>query len=84
MSVRASRNLAREGVEGAIDRVSDSIVRRVVESRRPLVVADALHDAEWSGSSSVVNLKLCSVMCAPLTQKGRGLRASSTSATTTW
>ena len=70
MSVRASRNLAREGIEGAIDRVSDSIIRRVVESRRPLVVADALHDAEWSGSSSVVNLKLCSVMCAPLMQKG--------------
>jgi len=70
MSVRAARNLAREGVEGALDRVSDSIIRRVVESRRPLVVADALHDAEWSGSSSVVNLKLCSVMCAPLMQKG--------------
>ncbi|HET6438252.1 MAG TPA: sigma 54-interacting transcriptional regulator [Anaeromyxobacter sp.] len=70
MSVRASRNLAREGIEGAIDRVSDSIIRRVVESGRPLVVADALHDAEWSGSSSVVNLKLCSVMCAPLMQKG--------------
>jgi transcriptional regulator with GAF, ATPase, and Fis domain len=70
MSVRAARNLAREGIEGAIDRVSDSIIRRVVESRKPLVVADALHDDEWSGSSSVVNLKLCSVMCAPLMQKG--------------
>jgi transcriptional regulator with GAF, ATPase, and Fis domain len=70
MTVRASRNLAREGIEGAIDRVSDSIIRRVVESRKPLVVADALHDDEWSGSSSVVNLKLCSVMCAPLMQKG--------------
>ena len=42
----------------------------VVESRRPLVVADALHDSEWSGSTSVVNLKLCSMMCAPLMQKG--------------
>ncbi|HET6437108.1 MAG TPA: sigma-54-dependent Fis family transcriptional regulator, partial [Anaeromyxobacter sp.] len=31
---------------------------------------DALHDSEWSGSSSVVNLKLCSVMCAPLMEKG--------------
>jgi transcriptional regulator with GAF, ATPase, and Fis domain len=69
-SVRAARNLAREGIEGALDRVSDSIIRRVVESRKPLVVADALHDSEWSGSSSVVNLKLCSVMCAPLMQKG--------------
>ncbi|HYD39198.1 MAG TPA: sigma 54-interacting transcriptional regulator [Anaeromyxobacter sp.] len=70
MSVKASRNLAREAIDGAMDRVSDSIIRRVVESRKPLVVADALHDAEWSGSSSVVNLKLCSVLCAPLMQKG--------------
>ncbi len=70
MSVRAARNVARESIEGALERVSDSIVQRVVQTRRPLVVADALHDAEWSGSSSVVNLKLCSVLCAPLLQKG--------------
>ncbi len=69
-SVRAARNVARETIEGALERVSDSIIQRVVETRRPLVVADALHDAAWSGSSSVVNLKLCSVMCAPLMQKG--------------
>ena len=70
MNVRAARNVARETIEGAVSRVSDSIVRRVVETGAPLVVADALHDAEWSGSTSVVNLKLCSVMCAPLKQKG--------------
>jgi transcriptional regulator with GAF, ATPase, and Fis domain len=69
-SVRAARNVGRETLEGALERVSDSIVQRVVETRRAIVVADALHDAEWSGSSSVVNLKLCSVMCAPLMQKG--------------
>ena len=70
MTVRAARNVARESIEGAIERVSDSIIRKVFETRRPLVVADALHDSEWSGSTSVVNLKLCSVMCAPLMQKG--------------
>jgi len=70
MSVRGARNMARETIEGAVGRVSDSIIRRVVDTRRPIVVADALHDSEWSGSSSVVNLKLCSVMCAPLMQKG--------------
>ncbi len=69
MAVRAARNVARETIDGSV-RVSDSIVRKVLETGRPLVVADALHDAEWSGSSSVVNLKLCSVMCAPLKQKG--------------
>jgi transcriptional regulator with GAF, ATPase, and Fis domain len=70
LTVRAARNIARETIEGAVSRVSDSIVKKVVETGKPLVVADALHDVEWSGSTSVVNLKLCSVMCAPLKQKG--------------
>ncbi len=69
-AVRAARNVARETIEGAMGRISDSIVRKVAETGRPLVVADALHDSEWSGSESVVNLKLCSVMCAPLKSKG--------------
>jgi transcriptional regulator with GAF, ATPase, and Fis domain len=66
LEVKAARNLARENIENAVSRVSDSIVQRVATSGKPVVVADALHDAEWSASSSVVNLKLCSVMCAPL------------------
>jgi transcriptional regulator with GAF, ATPase, and Fis domain len=70
MEVKVARNVARETIEGAVERVSDSIIARVVATKRPLVVADALHDTEWSGSASVVNLKLCSVMCAPLMQKG--------------
>ena len=68
--VRAARNLAPGAAEEAVARVSDSIVQRVLQSRKPLVVADALHDAEWSGSASVVNLRLQSVMCAPLTARG--------------
>ncbi|MFT3916104.1 MAG: sigma 54-interacting transcriptional regulator [Anaeromyxobacteraceae bacterium] len=70
MSVRAARNVARETIEGAVAPVSDSIIQKVVGTRRPIVVADAANDAEWSESASVVNLKLCSVMCAPLMQKG--------------
>ncbi len=70
LSVKAARNLARTTIEDAVSRVSDSIVQKVVQTRRPLVVADALHDQEWSSSSSVVNLKLCSVMCAPLMARG--------------
>ncbi len=70
MSVRAARNVAKDTIADALSRVSDSIVQKVVRTRRPLVVADALHDAEWSSSASVVNLKLCSVMCAPLMIQG--------------
>jgi transcriptional regulator with GAF, ATPase, and Fis domain len=69
-TVKAARNLARGSIEDAVSRVSDSIVQKVVRTRQALVVADALHDQEWSSASSVVNLKLCSVMCAPLTARG--------------
>ncbi len=68
--VRASRNVAPGNVEKAVSRVSDSIIQKVLQTRRPLVVADALHDAEWSSSASVVNLRLQSVMCAPLLARG--------------
>ncbi len=68
--IKSARNLARASIEDAVARVSDSIVQKVARTRKPLVVADALHDQEWSSSSSVVNLKLCSVMCAPLTVRG--------------
>ncbi|MCL2724983.1 MAG: sigma 54-interacting transcriptional regulator [Polyangiaceae bacterium] len=62
--VRASRH-----VEVFADRpraVSDSIVQRVIESGRPLIVSDALSDDVFSTSESVVALRLASVMCAPL------------------
>ncbi len=70
MEVKSARNLARTSIEDAVSRVSDSIVQKVARTGSPLVVADALHDQEWSASSSVVNLKLCSVMCAPLMVRG--------------
>ncbi|MEI7703562.1 MAG: sigma 54-interacting transcriptional regulator, partial [Deltaproteobacteria bacterium] len=68
--VRASRNVAPGRVKDAVSSVSDSILRKVLETQRPLVVADALHDAEWSSSESVIDLRLQSVMCAPLLARG--------------
>ena len=70
LHVKVARNLDERNIEDAIARVSDSIVKRVVESKRPLIVADALNDENFKASESVVNLKLCSVMCAPLMDKG--------------
>jgi transcriptional regulator with GAF, ATPase, and Fis domain len=69
LDVRAARNVAKEHVSGALEHLSDSIVRKVVESKRPLIVADALSDEEFNASSSVVNLKLLSVMCCPLVDR---------------
>ncbi len=70
LRVKVARNLQRETIEDAIERVSDSIVAKVVKSQKPLIISDALDDPEFNASESVVNLKLLSVMCAPLMHKG--------------
>ncbi len=69
--VRAARNVSRETLQDAAERMSDSIVRRVLETQAPLIVSDALEDPTFRTSESVVNLKLLSVMCVPLTQRGQ-------------
>lgn len=66
----AARNLQREATTEVDHVYSDSIVRRVMTLGRPVLVSDALHDEEFSESNSVVNFKLCSVMCAPIVARG--------------
>ncbi len=73
MHVRVARKLDKENIEDAISQLSDSIVSTVVRNRQPLIVADALNDRDFGGSKSVVNLKLCSVMCVPLIDRDRFL-----------
>jgi transcriptional regulator with GAF, ATPase, and Fis domain len=68
--VKVARNLRQQNIEDAVSRVSDSIIADVLKSGRPIIVSDALKDPTYKSSESVVNLKLLSVMCAPLTEKG--------------
>ena len=68
--VAVARNLKHENITDAVRQLSDSIIKRVIDSKKPLIVSDALHDEQWRGSESVMNLKLCSVMCAPLMAQG--------------
>ncbi|MCA9571137.1 MAG: GAF domain-containing protein, partial [Myxococcales bacterium] len=49
-----------------LSRISDSIVDRVVQTLEPVIVSDALHDTHFGRATSVVDLKLSSVMCVPL------------------
>jgi transcriptional regulator with GAF, ATPase, and Fis domain len=69
--VTFARNLNHEDLPEGVRHLSDSILRRVTESRKPLIVSDALHDEQFGSSESVMNLKLCSVMCAPLIAQGQ-------------
>ncbi|GMV40494.1 MAG: sigma-54-dependent Fis family transcriptional regulator [Myxococcales bacterium] len=69
--VRVARNIEGKSINARTVAVSDSIVRSVLERREAIIVSDALHDSQFSSSASVVNLKLCSVMCVPLVARGQ-------------
>src|SRR5215831_8810084 len=70
-SVRVARNVSRENLTLDLERLSDTVVERVLRSGEPLLVSDATADPEFSASASVVNLKLSSVLCVPLMHRGR-------------
>jgi transcriptional regulator with GAF, ATPase, and Fis domain len=68
--VAVARNFQQQDIQNAVERLSDSIVAKVLQTRAPLIVPDALHDAQFNASESVINLKLSSVMCVPLIRRG--------------
>jgi transcriptional regulator with GAF, ATPase, and Fis domain len=73
--VRASRNVGADAIADPTGAISDSIVRQVIESKRPIIVSDALTDTTFGKSESVIALKLSSVMCAPLLSQGETVGA---------
>ncbi len=75
IQVRASRNVASSAIAGEGEGISDSIVRQVLETKRPVIVSDALTDTTFGQSESVIALKLSSVMCAPLSNHGEVIGA---------
>ncbi|RYE91731.1 MAG: GAF domain-containing protein [Myxococcales bacterium] len=74
-TVRVSRNVRREAIADAAGVISDSIVRQVLASGRPVIVSDALSDTQFGKSESVLALQLSSVMCVPLLSKGEPVGA---------
>jgi transcriptional regulator with GAF, ATPase, and Fis domain len=71
--VKVARNLRHETISDAVSHLSDSIMARVMRSRTPLIISDALSDAEFKNSLSVVNLRLTSVLCVPMLERGNTL-----------
>jgi transcriptional regulator with GAF, ATPase, and Fis domain len=68
--IRVARNVARENIEPSVERLSDTVLDRVLRTGQPLLLGDALADPDFSESASVVNLKLSSVLCVPLMHRG--------------
>ena len=71
IDVKVARNLNRENIADAVSQLSDSIIAKVVRSRKPVIVSDAMRDDEFSAAKSVMQLKVSSVICVPLLDRGR-------------
>ncbi|MDH3726040.1 MAG: sigma 54-interacting transcriptional regulator [Myxococcales bacterium] len=69
--IAAARNVDQETIPDAVTQLSDSILRRCIDSRQPLIVSDAVNDTMFRSSESVLNLQLSSVMVAPLIAQGQ-------------
>ena len=69
--IAAARNVDRETIPDAVTQLSDSILRRCIDTRQPLIVSDAVNDTMFNSSESVLNLQLSSVMVAPLIAQGQ-------------
>jgi len=69
--IAAARNVDRQTIPDAVTQLSDSILRRCIDTRQPLIVSDAVHDTMFNSSESVLNLQLSSVMVAPLIAQGQ-------------
>jgi transcriptional regulator with GAF, ATPase, and Fis domain len=70
LDVKVARNLKKENIADAVSQLSDSIVAKVVKTRRPVIISDAMHDDEFAGSQSIMRLELTSVICVPLLDRG--------------
>ncbi len=68
--IRVARNLERQPVDDPSELLSDNILREVITSRQAQIISDAYSDTRFQSSLSVINLKLCSVMCVPLIVRG--------------
>jgi len=68
--IRVARNLERQPVDDPAELLSDNIIRDVIINREAQIISDAYSDTRFQSSLSVINLKLCSVMCVPLLVRG--------------
>src|SRR3954470_12471100 len=71
VDVKVARNVNKENIADAVSQLSDSIVAKVIRTRKPVIVSDAMRDDEFAAAKSVMSLKVSSVICVPLLDRGR-------------
>ena len=75
MTVGIARNLDGENIRKTKLKISHSIAQRVLETGEPALTVDAMEDERYRDHLSVHDLRLRSVLCLPMTMRGKVLGA---------
>ncbi len=75
LEVKVARNLDQENIRNRHLKISRGIARRVIASGEAVVTVDAMEDERYKEQLSVVDLRLRSILCLPMSLRGRVLGA---------
>ena len=65
-SVKVSRNIDRESIKDAREKISNTLVNEVLAEGRSVMLSDASEDSRYSGRESILSMKLRSVLVVPV------------------
>jgi transcriptional regulator with GAF, ATPase, and Fis domain len=71
--VMAARDFDREEIQDALDKISSTIEAEIVKKKRAILINDAPLDERYSGSDSIVDMRLRSVLAAPVSAPSDGI-----------
>ena len=69
--VKVSRNIDRESIKDAREKISGTLVREVLDHGRSVLLSDAHQDERYRGRESILSMKLRSVLVVPLRHRDR-------------
>ena len=70
LDTAVSRNLGR-GDADEVGELSESVVRRVIDQREPVVTVDAQVDQRFRGAESIIASNILSILCVPMSIRDR-------------
>lgn len=65
-TIKVARNSSQKNIENEPIEKSWTIVQKVLDTQKPLVINDAKRDTQFNATKSVINYKLTSIICVPL------------------
>lgn len=71
LDVAATRNLKKEAIDHPDFQVSRGIIFEALKTGMPVIVDNAAKDVDFMNRQSVMTLRLASVACVPLKEKGK-------------